>query len=568
MLVKNQGLDYESGKFSQLREVISVRDWLRDFYYVGPVARDVYDFWADVIIECVETSRNEVILTGALGTGKSYAALVLILRKLYELSCFCPIPNYLGLGGTSLILFLYLSISVRQAKMTGFGELLRMVEKAPYFRECYPWNENKVSEIEFSSQELLVTSGSDVSHIKGGNLFALVLDESNFRQGNAELKFQKAMDIYTETVNRRASRFLDLGVDLSFSAIVSSTDTKTSFTESRMEAAQDDDNIMVVHSTTWQTKPKKYKGEMFWVFKGNERMDPFLLEDELALKAYFSNIGVDYCEIGDLPRECKRDWIQVPVELKKQFELDLVKALADVCGVALGNINRLFTNIEAYNIAFPETSRYEHPITKEELVISYRTAPRVEDYIRPEWKGFNRKYIHYAHIDQSLSTDRTGLAISHAEYGSAGYYIKVDLKLAVVAPPRPDQIGIRKLREFLFWLIQHKNLVLGKVTYDMFASAESIQETNSQGVESCLLSVDRDSTQYDMLVSLLLTERIKGYHFPIFKKELFKLEKDTRRRKVDHPKGGSKDVSDAVAGSVWNTFIESGVTYDPRVRFI
>ena len=47
--------------------------------------------------------------------------------------------------------------------------------------------------------------------------------------------------------------------------------------------------------------------------------------------------------------------------------------------------------------------------------------------------------------------------------------------------------------------------------------------------------------------------RVNRYD-PTFKRELFDLEKDNIRNKVDHPPdpGGSKDVSDAVVGAVWN----------------
>jgi hypothetical protein len=342
--------------------------------------------------------------------------------------------------------------------------------------------------------------------------------------------------------------------DKSFSIIVSSTDTQTSFTEERIREGQSDPTVMVVRATTWQTKPGRFKGGKFWVYKGSEKLDPFLEDDKDSLLAYFKTIEHDRCDIEMLPVSLRNDWIQVPDEFKKQFSTNVIRALADIAGIAVGKSGRLLSSEDALSVCFSKDSANKHPFTKDRFVISYQSSVRVEDFLYPDFM-FDRKKKHYVHIDQSLSQDSTGLAISHKDVDKDGEFIVVDLMLKIDPPVKPDQISVRKLREFLFYLKDKRDLNIGLLTYDQFASAESIQEANNHGVEAEKQSVDRDCSQYDLLVDLILRKRIRSYYYKPFRDEILFLERDNIRHKVDHVKGFAKDISDAVAGSVFSSWV-------------
>ena len=159
---------------------------------MGKVSDDLYPFWRDVAVQFCSVGYNELILTGALGTGKTWASLVIFLRKLYELSCYNSIPKYLDLGAASIVLFFYLSTSQSQARLTGFGKLIRMIDSIPYYLDRFPRNYDKDTSLEFKDKELIVGCGSDIGHFRGGDLFGLVFDEGNFRRGSQDTKFQKA----------------------------------------------------------------------------------------------------------------------------------------------------------------------------------------------------------------------------------------------------------------------------------------------------------------------------------------------------------------------------------------
>ena len=60
------------------------------------------------------------------------------------------------------------------------------------------------------------------------------------------------------------------------------------------------------------------------------------------------------------------------------------------------------------------------------------------------------------------------------------------------------------------------------------------------------------------MAMVVLEERLRGPHIPLLIDELLQLK--IMRDKVDHPRKGSKDLSDAVCGSVYNAI--KGTRFD------
>jgi hypothetical protein len=88
-----------------------------------------------------------------------------------------------------------------------------------------------------------------------------------------------------------------------------------------------------------------------------------------------------------------------------------------------------------------------------------------------------------------------------------------------------------------------------------------IQELNSAGISSEVLSVDRGMAPYDTFKSMILQEKIKAYPIKgkiinaptdnVLKDELESLIL-LDGKKVDHQDSSSKDCSDAVCGVVYH----------------
>ena len=125
------------GGVKQIRDIVPMKEWVKSNFYLGSEADAIYPYWADVLVEFSEGQFNELILTGSLRSGKSNTALLLTVRKFYELSCYTPIPALFKLSPTSLVLFMYLSLSLTQANMLGLGRIRRMLDRIPYFRKHF-----------------------------------------------------------------------------------------------------------------------------------------------------------------------------------------------------------------------------------------------------------------------------------------------------------------------------------------------------------------------------------------------------------------------------------------------
>jgi hypothetical protein len=148
---------------------------------------------------------------------------------------------------------------------------------------------------------------------------------------------------------------------------------------------------------------------------------------------------------------------------------------------------------------------------------------------------------------------------------------ETDLLLRVKATPG-SEIPLYKLREFIVWL-SNNYFNFGKISYDGFQSADSIQLLKTQGYPADLLSLDRDDVPYLNLRSCFMERRIIMPYHELLIEELAALEHDKKNRKVDHPiiaygnVPGSKDLADAVCGAAYDAYkyyAESKKRSDPN----
>jgi hypothetical protein len=144
--------------------------------------------------------------------------------------------------------------------------------------------------------------------------------------------------------------------------------------------------------------------------------------------------------------------------------------------------------------------------------------------------------------------------------------IVYDLMLQLVADVG-SEIEISECRKFILRLRQ-MGFQINWVTYDGWQSLESIQQLKNQGINAEVLSVDKDSTPYDFVFKELLYQKlVKGYFHKVAKREAAELIV-TDKGKIEHPEkswerwlnegeitdAGSKDVTDAMAGSGFNAW--------------
>lgn len=393
------------------------------------------------------------------------------------------------------------------------------------------------------------------------DLYGVILDEANFLRGGGgdTGKFNKAIGIYRESTNRRKGRFTYKGEEFGVSIIISSADTENSFTESRIKAGVGNSKFFHKNTSILDVKRDDFDDEEFYVFPGEDSFDPFVLceENKDLVDAFYKARGVPGEEwTYNKPPELVQNFFKpVPVNFRDTFNTDVVNSLKEVLGLSVRKMMRLYYSNFNWEHCLDRTRK--HPFKARNFVVS-TSDPRNEliEMFLPDEITFSRDHTYFAHIDQSINGDATGISLVHPELDRLRRIerVVIDFMLQITTPREvSSEIDISKVRDFYLYLKDKYKIHIGKVTYDQFASRESLQHFRKKNIEAELLSVDRTDEQYVEMTHLLNKLQISMYDYPIFKDEFFNLVHYVGKRKVDHEDGKTKDLSDSIVGAVWNS---------------
>lgn len=556
---------------------------------------DVYDLEVDIYHNFALSSG--VFVHNSIGVGKSTIAELIMMRKMYELSCFRNINAMFNLMSKTNIMFLYFSVNQKQAERTGFGEYRALIDNSPYFNENFQRNPRLNSLLVFP-EGISYAYGSSASDSIGMSVICSMLDEANFIGGNGPSKdSEKATDLYANIVNRSNSRFIvDGGVNHSLNILVSSATYENSATERQIRLSRNDPHTIVAAPAQWDVKPKNFSKKFFYVFKGSNYLEANIVNSTDDVNNYRVSEGMskhkyidgleDYDSINkvieELPPHMQSKFLKVPVDLRAGFEANLLRSLQDIGGVSTGSQGKLFSSPMVLQDCIDENRH--HPFVSKEIVISTGDDINVKDYLRDDFRLRYPERPRYLHIDQSFRTDSTGISCVYVdsiveEDGVKKPVFGVDFMLRINPPKPPKKIAIYKIRNFVIYLVNVVGMKIGKLTYDIFNSEESRQILEEMGFNVGYLSVDRTDKPYLDLVEIMYEKRIKLYDYPILRYELLNLLHDRIRRKVDHPKVvtddgfveyegkgndgvtgtrvGSKDVADSLCGAIQNALQSS-----------
>ena len=169
----------------------------------------------------------------------------------------------------------------------------------------------------------------------------------------------------------------------------------------------------------------------------------------------------------------------------------------------------------------------------------------------------NPDKTYYVHADLAQRVDKCAVAVAHVErwvqievmnqYTQIVPLVVVDM----IAWWEPSKHGPVNLSDVKNWIIglRRKGANLGLVTFDRWNSFDIQQELREVGIKSETLSVAKK--HYEDLAMLIYEDRLALPHIEILLTELTEL-RVVNDKKVDHPRKGSKDLSDAMCGAVFN----------------
>lgn len=223
---------------------------------------------------------------------------------------------------------------------------------------------------------------------------------------------------------------------------------------------------------------------------------------------------------------------------------------------------------------YPDPERWDRQADTDRPGHPYDDSGRLAEWFTPCCPS--RRFVH---VDLGAKRDACGIAMAHRPVPGCRWFatiegepnpkakkIVVDVALQIKPPPAREQkgeISFERVRQLIRdWSDRGFKIKAGLVSYDGWQSYDSKQILKREGFKVREFSLDRDTLGHDTLQELVNSDQLSFYPYAILQKEGKALDL-IRGKKVDHPKGGSKDVVDAVGGAVYHALKSGG-----RVAFV
>ena len=545
---------------------VDIETFLRDPKYLGRGVTSeegkfmVFPYWVKTLKEIFPdplkpAKYNTVALTGGIGLGKSFVAVVIMLYELYRMLCLKNPYTYFGVMESDLITFAVMNTTLDSSRGVAWDKLQQLVQSSEWFmnrgymsgRDYQEWRPPNGIEL---------IAGSRVNHIRGKAIFCAFLDEINFQPNqDVEKQKEKAKELVSEVVNRMQSRFMKGEHNPTILTIASSKRTEQSFMEVFIQQRKDMDSksTLIIDEPQWVIRTDKDSDRKFKVAIGNK----FLNSEIVPLDATEQELKIF--------RDRGYNLIDVPMGYYDQFREDTEKALQDIAGISTTNSSRYISGVRLKEV---KNDQLRNPFKQDVIEVGNALEDTSQYYdffdLEAVPQSMKEKPL-YVHLDMSISGDKTGIAgvwikgsRPHQEGTPESRDGLFQLAFSVsVKAPKGHQVSFEKNRQFVYWLKEQGFNVKG-VSADTFQSYDLLQALQSRGFNTEIVSVDRLTDRvclpYQFLKNVIYEKRIDMYDAVLLTEEIVGLERNNNSGKVDHAPTGinSKDQADAVCGALWN----------------
>jgi hypothetical protein len=465
-------------------------------------------------------TKQEVILMCGKGSGKDHTSTIGCAYIVYKLLCLKDPSRYFGKPSNDAIDLINVAVNAEQAKNVFFKGFKSKIENSPWFAGKY---EAKVNNIEFNKAITVYSGHSERESAEGLNLMLAVLDEiSAFAMegsgGNEQGK--TADNMYKAFRGSVDSRFPDFGkvILLSFPRF------KGDFISQRYDAVIADKETVTRHHefVVNPELPEDDPKNKFSIEWEEDHIESYKLPGIFALR--------------------RPTWEMNPTRKIEDFK----KAFFDDPQDALMRFACMATvSSDAF---FKSRDKIESSLSRRNPIDS---AKRIDETFVPD-----PNTVYYVHADLAQKHDKCAVSIAHVDkwvsVKSFNDYEQVVPLVVVDAIVwwEPHREGPVDLSEVKNWIINLRRLGfnLGLVSFDRWQSFDIQQELKQVGIRTETLSVAKK--HYEDLAMLVYEERLIAPHIDILKDELLELRIVGNR--VDHPRKKSKDLADAMCGSVYN----------------
>jgi hypothetical protein len=508
------------------------------------------------------TEIKEILLLWGEGASKDFTVVHTLVYCAYWLMCLRNPQEYFHIGSNTPIVIACMSVNEDHAKDVFFKQFTTCIQAVinpssgrNFFEEMgVDLREGK----DIQTRKLLLPNhiqayALDASRYsgEGKNILIAIFDEI------AEVRFDRAKTRYENLQHTAFSRFPD-----QYKIVM-------------ISYPRDEFDFMMSHYNEVDKWEPKDKAKVFksckapWEIRTKEGAHPLLIERQLyTSKEDYLPMYKKNPEDAMRRYECKFPKATASRYLK-QFDLVLDRCIKFDKPSPLISENSIYvTEAELLNVVFqpwfkPQYS-YEAYLIEQEL-IKHPENDQLRKKLEKELERHdNAQY--FVHIDLSRGIkDCAGLALIHPYRitpTQIGYYTD----LAIQIRPDGEEINFEDIRKFVFKLSE-LGFEISMCTLDGFQSIDFQQILERKGIQSNIISVDRNRQPYDTLKGLLYQGRVDIYSYLVLIRELKELRL-TEKSKVDHPaesvqrlkeeglKAGSKDVADALAGAIYAAVVQ------------
>lgn len=465
---------------------------------------------------------NEVVFQLGKGSGKDYVSSISCAYVVYLLLCLTDPARYYGKPPGDHIDIINVAVNAEQAQKVFFKNFKTRIDKGKWFAGKY---DPKVGSVEFPKGITVHSGHSQRESWEGYNLLFTVLDEIaafdlESTSGNEQAKTASAIyKMFRQSVD---SRFPKYGKVL----LLSFPRFKNDYIQQRYnEVIADKETIIRTHKFILDNDlPEGTLGNEFEIQWEEDHIISYKTPRVFALKRPTWDVNPTI-DIDDFTRSFHDD----PIDSLSRFACMPPEA-----------VDALFTSREKVERAF---SNLNSPLDENNSF---------KDWFQPE-----DGKAYYIHVDLALKHDHCAVSMAHVDkwvtmkiagaYTDAQPFVVVDA-VRYWTPTKERVVDFTEVKNYIISLKQ-RGFNIKMVTFDRWNSYDMMEQIKSYGMNSEVLSVAKK--HYDDMLLGVTEERVRGPRIPLLIDELLEL-RIVKKDKVDHPRKGSKDLSDATCGAIYN----------------
>lgn len=520
----------------------TIEEFIFDPYYLGnTIGKSIYPFWVEKLKQTYPNpifSRYQYAAPGgAIGIGKSTYSMVNALYDYCKLLHLKDAWETCNIDQTTRFTIRCFNLTKEKANDIFINPLYQHIEMSQFFQENIERFPLKIQPAK---------NAKDV--ISECMIFALV-SEVNFYPPEV------ARDILSTCANRIQSRLG--GVKNIFGRIMldSSATGKDAVMEEFIKRKDVIDDTIVIRASQWEAK------------KGTNT--PYFVSGEFHVYAGDSQHSAHIIQEGEDTSALDKDLIiRCPNELKSHFISDINKALNELAGVDAMGSNDFIPNKETLAAAFVKENPFGEGSDDCIFTLPFYGQEQLYDIIGEKVLSAlpeDRKI--YCRTDLGISHDMCGMAISYVDEAT---YMQIEDRQVftptIVTPVAfgvsrlpGEQTNIEKIINFWIWLSQKRQIA--SVTTDQYQSTIIRQQMMTHNINTEYLSVDTNDTAYVEFKNLIMMKRWKAARSSYVLDELSNLQRVGK--KIDHKTTSTKDVSDAIVGTVFKALQDGEAAVDP-----